>query len=337
MFTVVIPAHNAEATLPAALASVARQSLMPSEVLVIDDASIDRTLDVASHFENDLPLRTLIRNEPGPGGYAARNYGVAQAQNQWIAFLDSDDSWTDEHLSTLEAAMREFPHYRFFTTGRLLVTSELDGKCHPDFFTLAARETYDEMKADDLLEAMLAGRSPALTSCVAVDKDAFHHAGSFPAGKVKRGGDEDLWVRLVLNGHKLLRINKSTTLYTWNRLGSVTNDKTNIQGLHPIYQTAEVAKNRMLGLEIIRKLDSLANEKQLSWLRDAGGYRHKLEALKTLSFSKLTLWGRLRFLLWLASPSFVDCVVRSSYRAAKRKIASAPFIRQLSNHAGPDT
>ena len=270
-----------------------------------------------------------MRDEPGPGGYAARNYGVAQAQNQWIAFLDSDDSWTDEHLSTLEAAMCEFPHYRFFTTGRLLVTSEPDSPQQRDLYTLAARETYDEMPVNDLLDAMLVGQSPALTSCVAVTKAALHHAGGFPAGRAKQGGDEDLWLRLAINGYSLLRINKLTTLYTWGRPGSVTNTKSNIQGLHPIYQTAKAIKSLKIDSSIIRKLDSLANEKQLSWLRGAGGYRNKAEGLKTLSFSKLTSRGRVRFLLWLGSPSFIDCMVRSLYRAARRKIVSSANVSKL--------
>lgn len=323
MFTVVIPAYNAEATLPNALASVARQTLLPSEVLVIDDASIDRTVDVAAHFENDLPLRILMRDKPGPGGYAARNYGVARAQNQWIAFLDSDDAWTDEHLSTLDSAIREHPHYRFATTGRLLVTSGVGSRRQPDFYTLAARKTFDEITVNDLLNAMLAGQSPALTSCVAVTKTAFHHAGGFPAGLAKRGGDEDLWVRLGINGYSLLRINKPTTLYTYGRPGSVSNTKANIQGLHPIYQTAKANQNLKIDPNIMRKLGSLGNEKQLSWLRDAGGYRHKVEALKTLHLLKLTSRGRVRLLLWLGSPAFIDCMVRSLYRAARRRMVSS--------------
>ena len=322
MFTVVIPAHNAEATLPHALASVARQTLLPSEVLVIADASIDRTVDVAALFQNDLPLRILLRDEPGPGGYAARNYGVAQAQNQWIAFLDSDDTWTDHHLSTLDAALRDHPHHRFATTGRLLATPDSDRPRHTDFYTLAARAPYDDLEANDLIDAMLAGQSPALTSCVAVTKDAFTQAGGFPAGKAKRGGDDDLWVRLTINGYNLLRINKATCSYTCHRPGSVTNTRSNIHGLHPIYRTAEAAKKSEIDPAIIKKLDSLANEKQLSWLRAAGGYRRKAEAVRTLSFSNLTHRGRARLLLWLASPSLIDRVVRSLYRTVRRQLKS---------------
>jgi glycosyltransferase involved in cell wall biosynthesis len=94
--TVVIPAMNRAHLLPRALESVKRQTVAPFEVLVVDDASSDSTADVAR--EGGARVVSMPqRSGSGP----ARNAGIAAAQTEWIAFLDSDDEWDAEHLELL--------------------------------------------------------------------------------------------------------------------------------------------------------------------------------------------------------------------------------------------
>ena len=85
-FTVVIPAFNAELTLPAALRSVLRDPLEPADVVVVDDGSRDQTAAVAKAFG----VRCIRQKNAGPG--AARNVGVEAATTPLIAFLDADDT-----------------------------------------------------------------------------------------------------------------------------------------------------------------------------------------------------------------------------------------------------
>ncbi|MBO0887436.1 MAG: glycosyltransferase family 2 protein, partial [Acidimicrobiales bacterium] len=102
---VVVPAHNAAATLGPALASVAAQTLPPAQVVVVDDASSDDTAAVA----RDAPLELEVIPTEGPLGPAgARNAGTARAVGEWVAFLDADDVWHPRKLETqLEAARRQ--------------------------------------------------------------------------------------------------------------------------------------------------------------------------------------------------------------------------------------
>ena len=97
--TVVIPAYNAAATLDRAIDSVERQTWIPAEILVVDDGSTDATLEVARARSVD------VLSGVNCGASAARNRGIADANQPWVAFLDADDEWLPEKLELqLDAA-----------------------------------------------------------------------------------------------------------------------------------------------------------------------------------------------------------------------------------------
>lgn len=83
-----------------ALSSVLRQSFDQFEVIVVCDPSTDNSNDEVRKFV-DPRLSVLYREIPGPGGYAARNLGVINSKGAWIAFLDADDEWFDDHLEKM--------------------------------------------------------------------------------------------------------------------------------------------------------------------------------------------------------------------------------------------
>ena len=85
-FTVVIPAFNAELTLPTALRSVLRGTVLPDEVVVVDDGSHDQTAAVAKTFG----VRYIHQKNAGPS--VARNVGIDAVETPLVAFLDADDT-----------------------------------------------------------------------------------------------------------------------------------------------------------------------------------------------------------------------------------------------------
>ena len=100
MISVIIPAYDAQEYLPEAIRSVLAQSFPDYELLVVDDGSTDRTASIAvATAGGDSRFRLLSKSN---GGLAdARNYGVANARGEWIAFLDSDDSLYPGALSLM--------------------------------------------------------------------------------------------------------------------------------------------------------------------------------------------------------------------------------------------
>lgn len=96
--TVVMPARNAASTIGKAIQSVRDQTFTNWALIVIDDASEDRTPDIVKWFAiNDTRIR-LIRLPSWKGVAAARNRGLDLAKSRFVAFLDSDDAWEPEKL-----------------------------------------------------------------------------------------------------------------------------------------------------------------------------------------------------------------------------------------------
>lgn len=101
--TAVIPTYNRAQLLGRAIRSVLAQRYPASEVIVVDDGSSDNTRQVVQEFGD----RVRYLFQPNSGVSAARNHGVRNAEADWIAFLDSDDSWDDSHLYRIAAAISD--------------------------------------------------------------------------------------------------------------------------------------------------------------------------------------------------------------------------------------
>lgn len=98
--SVIIPVYNGAAHLGETLRSALAQTVLPLEILVIDDGSNDQSAALAESF--GPPIR-VIRQE-NRGEAAARNRGIDTARGDWIAFLDADDLWEPEKLARQLAA-----------------------------------------------------------------------------------------------------------------------------------------------------------------------------------------------------------------------------------------
>ncbi|OUL22568.1 glycosyltransferase family 2 protein [Nostoc sp. 106C] len=97
--SVIIPAYNTEAYIAQAIESVLQQTLSNIEVIVVDDASTDKTVDIARSF-SDKRLKVLV-NEQNLGASGARNRAIREARGEWVAVLDSDDWYAPERLEKL--------------------------------------------------------------------------------------------------------------------------------------------------------------------------------------------------------------------------------------------
>lgn len=100
---IVIPVFNGEQTIIKALESVFQQdNEYLGNIIIVNDGSTDKTLEVLSHIEHPK-LKVLSTKNQGVA--AARNFGIEQATAEWIAFLDADDTWLNDKLKIqLDAA-----------------------------------------------------------------------------------------------------------------------------------------------------------------------------------------------------------------------------------------
>jgi Glycosyltransferases involved in cell wall biogenesis len=92
--SVIIPTFNSSKTIQQTLESVFAQTYKPSEIIIVDDCSIDNTHKICRRLlsKRMCDYKVCVLNEQG-GPSKARNKGWSLARSKWIAFLDSDDIW----------------------------------------------------------------------------------------------------------------------------------------------------------------------------------------------------------------------------------------------------
>lgn len=108
LISVVVPAWNAAATLPATLATARAQAGVRIEIIVVDDGSNDATAAIVEAAGRADPRVRLVR-QSNAGVAAARNRGFAEAGGELIAPLDADDLWHPEKLARQLDRLRETP------------------------------------------------------------------------------------------------------------------------------------------------------------------------------------------------------------------------------------
>lgn len=106
LVSVVIPVYNRGDLLRLAIASVARQTWRPIEVIVVDDGSAEDIRAIVAEFGD---IARMIR-QTNSGVTAARNRGLQEARGEFIAFLDSDDAWDSSKISAQVALLRAYPN-----------------------------------------------------------------------------------------------------------------------------------------------------------------------------------------------------------------------------------
>jgi glycosyltransferase involved in cell wall biosynthesis len=103
--SVIIPVYKAEKYIEHTLRSVLNQSYQNLEILVIDDESPDRSVEICQQF-SDSRIRIIHQKNRGLAG--ARNTGIRHAQGEYLAFLDADDLWLadkiEKHIAHLESS-----------------------------------------------------------------------------------------------------------------------------------------------------------------------------------------------------------------------------------------
>lgn len=106
--SVVMPCRDGERWVGEALDSLCGQGEGLAELIVVDDGSRDRTLEVVESFRDRLPL-SIVRGPRLGNWVAATNRGLALARGEYLGLLHQDDVWRPGRLRALESCLREHP------------------------------------------------------------------------------------------------------------------------------------------------------------------------------------------------------------------------------------
>lgn len=97
LVSIVMPNYNNENYLVAALSSVLAQEFKDWELHLVDDGSTDSSVKVSTRFASDkIHIHRIMINSGSP--VVPRNFGVQYCRGKYVAFLDSDDKWTNDKL-----------------------------------------------------------------------------------------------------------------------------------------------------------------------------------------------------------------------------------------------
>jgi glycosyltransferase involved in cell wall biosynthesis len=189
LVSVVVPVHNGERFLAAALESALAQDYPEQEIVVVDDGSTDGSAAIAAEY----PARVL--RQPNQGVASARNAGVAASGGALIAFLDQDDEWAEQKTSRQVSALATDPRLGFVLTRMQLVLEP--GTPRPEWL--------DESSLAEPSDA-------AIPSALMVRRETFDRVGAFdPAYRI--ACDADWLARAKDAGVEWARVDETMVRY----------------------------------------------------------------------------------------------------------------------------
>jgi glycosyltransferase involved in cell wall biosynthesis len=244
LVTVVTPAYNVAKYVGETVDSALRQTFRDFEYLVVDDGSIDNSVDVVkAHVGDDPRFRLIAGEHRGPS--AARNAGIREAQGQYIAFLDGDDRWHPKFLERQLQLIQSLPPDvgAVFCRSRMVLENGT-----PVFFQWQRAGHYD---FDDFL---VDGNPARNGSSLLIRKSCFADVGGFDE-ELPHLEDLDMWLRIAANSKTpVLWASKYFLVDLRLRPGSSSRNRVDIQAALNDMLESQTAKLRRLpaGLAYVR-------------------------------------------------------------------------------------
>lgn len=212
-FSVIIPLYNKAPYIRKALESVLAQTYTDYELIIVDDGSTDGSFTIAKQFiderlkikgtEDEVkgkensgaetngyklsPINYKLIRQANSGVSAARNAGVAQAQGEYLAFLDADDWWEPTYLERMAQLIEDYPDAGLYACNYVYYKP---GKTHVALHIPTGYINYPKAYYES--DAM-----PVTSITAIIPRNVYDEMGGFPLG-IKLGEDFLLWSKIAL-------------------------------------------------------------------------------------------------------------------------------------------
>lgn len=196
--SVVIPVYNGEKTIKETIDSVLYQSFKDFELIVINDGSTDKTLDIVSDIKDE---RLQVFSYPNAGLAASRNRGISLAKGEYISFIDADDLWTADKLEAQFKALQENPQASVAYSWT---------NCIDESSQFLRAGTYITFNGDVYANLLLTNFIDN-GSNVLIRTKVFQEVNNFDES-LTSGEDWDMWLRLAKRYH-FVAVSKPQILY----------------------------------------------------------------------------------------------------------------------------
>ena len=215
--SIIMPAYNAAPFIGAAVESVLNQTFDDFELIIIDDCSKDETPAIIRSYALRDTRIIFLRNPENVGVSKTRNYGIAQARGEWIAFLDSDDMWRPDKLEKQINLLDEHPEVQISYTA----SSFIDYAGNPFNYVLPAeaKTTYRTLLRMNLMSCSSVMVRKDVISQVKMADDRMHE-------------DYSAWLQILREVPYAYGINEPLLIY---RLSKNSKSSNRIKSAKMIY------------------------------------------------------------------------------------------------------
>lgn len=182
--SVIIPLYNKRESIARTIASVVAQSLVPHEIIVMNDGSTDGSEEIVRELAASNPKIKLL-HQPNAGVSVARNRAIEAAEGEYVALLDGDDVWQEGYIAEICRLIEHYPDCGAYATGFYIVdgeqrvkgdTPQMEGPI--DFFAEAQRHYV------------------LIPSATTLNRNLTLQLGGFPEG-MRMGEDQYLWTLIA--------------------------------------------------------------------------------------------------------------------------------------------
>ncbi|WP_010522321.1 glycosyltransferase family 2 protein [Aquimarina agarivorans] len=190
-FSIIIPLFNKELYIKKTLDSVFKQTVQDYEIIIVNDGSTDDSLKLCKEYNVD---NMLIIDQKNQGAPIARNNGITKAAGKYIAFLDADDFWHQNHLQEFKNSIDLYENESIFCNNYEINFSAKKNK--KTSFSNFNENKNQIVFIEDYFKNSLYN-DIAWTSAVCVKKSTLL-SGYYFDSEIISGHDTDLWIRLAL-------------------------------------------------------------------------------------------------------------------------------------------
>lgn len=190
LVSVIIPCFNAQRWLAEAIDSCLQQSYPEIEIVVIDDGSTDKCLEIIKSYEDKL----IWESGPNRGANYSRNRGFALSNGEYIQYLDADDYILPKKIERQVRFLEE--------TGADVVYCDWRHRQHLPDGTTFLEDIEISGAQVDILESLLANWWVA-TASLLYKRAAVENSGGWDES-LKAGQDRDFFISVVMNGAKIV-------------------------------------------------------------------------------------------------------------------------------------
>lgn len=198
MFSVIIPLYNKELSIYNTIKSVLNQTFKDFEIIIVNDGSTDNSEEIVKNIKDN---RIHLINQENQGVSFSRNEGIKRSKYNWIALLDADDIWKEDHLEEICKMMQYFQDYKVYVTSFSFSDERYIYRHKRESPIFKIEDYFQEAIRENLISS----------SNVVIHKDCFEKIGYFNLN-LSRGEDLDLWARLAKK-YTIIKSVKLTAIY----------------------------------------------------------------------------------------------------------------------------